>query len=343
MNRWDNINSDYILKEYNYDKQKIINMLDHPQELIKHMWHDLISIDHSCRFKMKKGHLDTEFICINCQNMNIIMSEPNKPFKLHDSTYIVSETQVTKPFLNLNKNIKGDPFTMKILLTWYIETVFNKLNIPAIKLETGFICGNHGYLLYKAPVINNQLCNIDCLLDTVDKKILIENSYGLLCQFIVIYDVLKDIKFNLGHSNKYSFLMDDKPCSYIYKNKTIECKYTVYLADLSYSSVKINNVQYSVDQLIFNNDKTYERKENQYRIKDFVKHNLPLSIDFYLLLSSLVEEDFIEIIKASPEAYELWKKLWVNHDDIKVDEDREYNEMLQNIWLYDNPTEFLFL
>jgi hypothetical protein len=225
------------------------------------------------------------------------------------------------------------------------------LNIPSINLYTGFICGKQGYLLYEAPLINNQLCNIDCLFDNVDEKILIENSYGILCQFIVIYDVLKSIQFSLGHSNKFSFLFSNKPCSYEYKNININCKYTVYLSDLSYSSVKINNVQYSVDQHInmMKNNNAYERKNNQYRIKDFVKNNLPLSIDFYLLLSSLSEDDyFIYIIKESPETYALWKKLWVNYDEVLIklkaryEEDQNYDELLQNIWLHDNPTDVLF-
>lgn len=359
INHWDNVISvDSILNEYNEDKKNIIKLLETPQVLVKKLWHELLNIDHTCRYKMYKGDTDTEFICINCQNMNLIA--PNKytePFKLLTGSrtgteMIITEPPVTSTCLSYNnKSVIGDPFTLKILLTWYVEQIFTPLNVPYIKLYTGFICGKYGYLLYEAPLINNQLCNIDCLYDNVEKEILIENSYGLLCQFIVIYDILKNINFSLGHSNKFSFLFENKPCSYVYKNININCKYTVYLADLSYSSVKINNVQYSVDQCIgvVSNNKAYERKNNQYRIKDFVKHNLPLSIDFYLLLSSLAEDDyFIYIIKESTEAYALWKKLWVNYDEVLIklkeryEEDSPYDELLKNIWLHDNPTDVLF-
>jgi len=347
VNKWDSLISvDAILTEYNEDKSTILNLLEHnPAYLVKKIWHELLSIDHTCR--IKKNHDDTDIFCINCHNMKLLLNDNpfGEPFKISTGHItgeymIITETKVQSPHINwINKyKIKGDNFTMKILFTWYIEKYFQSLNIPAIQLKSGFICSNHGFLLYKAPIINDKLCNIDCLYD-LDKQDLIDNIYGILSQFIVIYDALKSIHFLLGNSNQYSFLFDQHPCSYTYKNKLIKCQYTVYLADLSNSMVTINNVEYSVNTYVndliedkFTN-KLFVEKNNQYIIKDYnnlkFKHKLPISINFYSLLSSLLSDPyFIILINANPEALVLWKSLWPEN----------YDEDLSNIWLYKNPT-----
>lgn len=357
MNRWDDIVSiDGILNEYKQDKELLSSLYDKPEELVK-CWKNIFRTDPTCRVKMSQ--LESDFTCIHCNNMKLFMQDTpiGNPFKVATGTLVndymlITETSVDPYIIKTNK-IKGDEYTIKILLTWYLEKKLKQLNIPFIELYYGFLCGNHGYLLYNVPTVNHETCNIDSFFNMIDEKELIDHIYGILLQFVVIYDVLKDIKFSLGHSDKNSFLISDKPCNYKYKDVDIECKYTLYLSYLANSTVNINNIEYTTDNSInaimndtFDNH-FYEKKDNYYMIKKLIKHKLPLSIDLYLLLSSLVEDPYYyHIIKSNEHAFKLWKKFWIDYEivveKLKSRYENNENDILIGLRLYNEPTEFLF-
>lgn len=368
INHWDSIiNNDLILEEYHKQKTLILDYLyTQPDELVKHIWHDMLTIDHDCRVKINQGDLDSEFICINCKNMQLfIIDNPiGEPFKvltgdLTDQSMIITETKVTVPQLQwINKNtIKGDQFTMKILLTWYMEDLFVKLGIPSILLYCAFICHDSGFLLYKVPTVNNELCTFEKLLDTLDEEILIKHIDGLMMQFIVIFDILKNNNVCLGQPNITSFLVSDKPCDYEYKNHTVKCDYTVYLSNLSGSHVKINNIEFSSktsNQLMIDKfaNKLCQLKKDCYKINNYdcnLKHKYPASLDFYLFLSSLLETPYVyHIMKSNENAFNMWKKCWCNYDDVmgklkeRYENEQEFDAYdILDTWLFTNPIEQL--
>jgi hypothetical protein len=363
MNKYinqDNCTSvEFILNEYKKTKMSILSdLLTNPSNLVDN-WCNLLSIDHDCRSRINKGEMEitrynTDLVCINCENMKIVNENDEKtPFKIADEDYMIIESKINRPVLEwINKNkINGDSFTIKILITWYIEKIFNDLSIPAISLCCGYICGNYGFLLYKIPTINNELCNLDCLFDILEEQELILIIDGILRQIIVIYDVLRENQIILGQSNRMSFLTEHKPCDYTYKNINVKCDYTIYLSNLALSQAKINKIDYSVkmsgSELMINTfyDKLYQKKSDCYKINKYdcnLKHKLPLSVDFYLLLSSLIEDPyFYHIIKHNENAFDLWKKCWVDYDDVLMKlknsyENENQNELLK-CWLYEIP------
>jgi len=370
INHWDSIiTSDLILEEYHKNKSLIIDYLQHnPQELINHMWHDLLTIDNTCRVKINKGDLDSEFICIHCKNMQLlILDNPiGEPFKiltgsLTDQSMIITENKINLPHLQwMHKNlIRCDQFTMKILTTWYIENLFTKLKIPTIILYCAYICNNTGFLLYNIPTINNELCTLDQLFNVLDEHELIDIIDSLLLQILIIFDILKNNNVSLGHCDRMSFLVNNNSCEYSYQfnNITVDikCPYTIYLSNLSSSHLKINNIEYTSklsNQLMIDKfvNKLYQTKNNTFKIHNYdfnLKHKYPLSIDFYLFLSSFLEDPYIyHIIKSNEKAFTIWKKLWPDYDNtiLKLTEryeSEEINQDILNTWLYINPIQEL--
>ncbi len=318
INHLENIcNIDSLMNEYQKDKLHILDLLkNNPTKL--NLW-ELLGNDTNCRRKMKN---DSDFACSNCTNISKIINLDyiGEPFTCGNIDLLLTETKVTRPYLHVDKKIKGDAFTLKILFLWLIQDTLTTPNF--IELKTAFICNHVGYLLYKAPTINHQLCDFDNL-----KKI---DLYGILSQIIVIFNELKKINFILGNPSIYSFLFDEKACDYNYQNINIKSDYTLCIADVSQSSAIINGKQITVDhigELHQNNYIKYiEIKEDQYKLKNHytiedVKKKQGL--DFYLILSSILNTNVIIDDKS---------QLIFNQLDIKN---------FPNIWLYKDPVQIV--
>ena len=386
---------DQLLKDYGQDKTMILDLLvKNPNELVQMMWSENspLSYDNTCRVNMGKGNIKSCFACINCVNMKHLVDFSK--YKMNDcfniltgnhvgTSMMLTEIKVDGVYLDydVNKNIKGDDFTIRTLITWYIESIFNKKKLPhALLLHTAYICGNTGYSLYTAPTINNEICHFNTIITSLnknDKKTNIE-AYGILMQVIVIFSELKAI--NLIHNNPIctSLLFDKKPCSYKYNilNKGsihVLCGNTVFLADLLKASAQINDVYlYSQqDNMKCSNvsvakcvQTTSGLSNKQYKIKNdyfdmylnMVKSNnkhLP-SIDLYImLLSMMLNTDFFNIVVNDDKCNRLWKSLWDNQENIIETRLKEFVTqnlpikkdtlliLLKDVWLYDDLSSIL--
>ena len=354
---WDTVlNIDAIMDEYELDKISILDLLENePHELVRKMWKEnTLCIDNTCQFKMGQNPY-SDFACVNCVNMKHIIdlneNTIGEPFNVLTGAMVgndllLTETKVPYTYLTLNHyKMKGDTFTVKILLLWVIERLFSKLP-NAIQLKTAFICNHTGYTLYKAPTIDGELCDFDCLIE----KDPAFSAYGILSQLIVIFNELKNIQFVLGHASIYAFLFDKKPCSFLYQKIAIKNKYTLCLADVAQSSAVIHKVclssENNVDELYTSHSKCVVTQKDQFKIKcvsdlylNQIKQKYPL--DFYLVLMSLLRNNvFFETLNKEEEALNLVKQLW-DYDEIvkRVDEnDDDDFTLLQDVWLYTDPT-----
>ncbi len=292
--------TDALLSSYQDLKNKVLSLS--PTQLTK-LWTHYLSNDQHC---------DQCYYCEKLKHihLNIVVNEPFsvQTGELVDSFLILTRSEIKK--LNVNQNGCVDQFTGKILVTWIIEKVFKNLKLPNyITLHMGWVCNHIGYTLYTAPTVNKQLGTISHF------------DESLLTQLIVIFDALSPFNFRLGIPNIKSLLVNEKPCSYQYKNKKIISPLTLMLGQLNSSSIQnIKNCQ------LFNDAYQhclYILKEDKYKIHHFDigdKHHYPASIDFYLLLLSVKED-----VKDLP----LYQLMWPDKDNL-------------NDWLYLDPFSVYF-
>jgi hypothetical protein len=378
INNLNNVQSvDELLQEYKLKNKNIVDLLEkNPDELVKNNW---LYIDNTCQMQMGKydNDLTSDFMCLNCQQVEHFVSldeyEIGAPFAFKD---IMTETKLDSTYLRwvAEDKIKGDNFSIKILVTLYLDKVFSSKKLPhAIKLHNSFICNHSGYTLYTLPNVNQEVCNFECLLQ-IDTKCI----YGILLQLIVIFKELD--KCCLGNPSIDAFLFDHKACSYTYEKKTIKCPYTIILSDLAKTSVTINNIlflpEYNYIHNIINHNfnkcvdyKTSKDTQNTYTINtecfneyfDNIKYKFPY-IDFYLTLLSMARyEVFYNYVKNNKECQMLWAAIWNNQQDVidkKIMEQLEDMEdlkegdqenlgaddisILQGLELYVNPISHIF-
>lgn len=324
---------DYLLDEFDTDKDHIVNLLKtNPNEVVISIWNDLLAQDNGCHTNLK--NIEHDIACTHCQHMMQMVELGNYNIgelfsitlgkRLGDRMIIVDNetTNVYLKWANKNK-IKGDIFTVKILVSWLVEDLFHRSDIPhAIHLITSFICNRVGYSLYKMPTVKGELCTFEMLSDAKKVNAVI---YGILMQLIVIMNELQKVQFSFGNPNINSFLFSDIPCNYEYKKNDIVCPYTMVLSDLSKSSLKVNNVllfpdSNKVASIINNNfnDIRYKSKGDKYIIEEYVfdtifdkiKYQFP-GIDFYLILLSMKNYPiFVNAIEKDESCKKLWTLIW---------------------------------
>lgn len=350
---------DYLLDEFEQDKDLITHLLKtKPDKLTHEIWTELLANDNNCHVNLK--NIEHDIACTHCQHMmqivdlatynvgdlfNITMG------KKTGDRMIIIENEINNVYLKwASKNkLKGDNFTVKILITWMVEDIFHRADLPhALKMITSFICNHVGYNLYKIPTVKGELCTFEMLLD---KKKVGDIVYGALMQLVVILNELNKYQFSLGNAHINSFLFNDTKCNYEYNKNDIVCPYTIVLSDLSKSSLVVNNVllfpeSNKVMGIMNNNfnDIRYKSINNdKYVIDEYVfdtifdkiKYQIP-SIDFYLILLSMREYPvFLETIKKDERCKKLWSFVW--GDSTITD---EYT-ILKEIELYKNPMQHI--
>lgn len=351
-----------ILEQYQINKENILNLLKtNVNELVDHLWQYYLCIDHYCQ---------QHALCSPCDVLTHIQYEKkvNVPFKIKSGeTLILTKTKVHQPFLELHKNkLKGDLFTIKLLVTWIIEQHLNKMNLPnSLNLYNAFICNHEGYLLYQIPVINNELCRFDRLIEYKYNK---EIVYGLLTQLTTLFHSLSSLSFSMGRPFHQSFLFDKEPCQYEYTYNNIrykiDCEYTLKLSDLSHSSLIYNNTllfpENCVNEMMFNhfNINCYKKETTYYIINNDclnsyfmnTKINLPLATDFYLIILSMMTNDnFFNAVMENQDCYDLWKGLWSNGQEglieqrlIEMGEDQPVYTLLNDVQLLNDPYKNVF-
>lgn len=350
---------DYLMNEFEQDKDNIVYLAKkNPKELVSSIWNELLAYDNNCHVMMK--NIEEDIACTHCQHM-MQMTDMNQynVGELFKVTYgkrkgdsmIIVENEIKHVYLKWvsNNKIKGDNFTIKILVTWLVEDLFTSAGLPhALQMVTSFICNHVGYSLYKMPNVKGELCTFGMVLEQKKKDAVV---YGILLQLVVIMNELEKVSFSFGNPSINAFLFDGKVCDYDYQKKEIKCPFTMVLSDMSKSSLKINNVllfpNNSINSVMNNNfmDSGYKSVANdKYIIKDYlfdivfdkVKYQLP-SIDFYLILLSMTEEPiFMEVVTKNEQCKNLWQLIWgekvVNEYDFTI---------LKDVELYKNPMQHI--
>lgn len=349
---------DYLLDEFEIDKDHIVNALKtNPNEVINDIWTELLAHDNNCHVNLR--NVEHDIACTHCQHMMQIVDLANYNVgelfsitlgKRKGERMIIVENDITQLYLKwASKNkIKGDNFTVKILVTWLVEDLFHRADLPhAIKLITSFVCNHAGYTLYKMPTVKSELCTFDMLLN--GKKVA-DIVYGVFMQLVVIMNELKNVQFSLGNAHINSFLFSDSKCNYEYYKKDIVCPYTMVLSDLSKSSIMVNKVllfpeSNKVMGIMNNNFNDIRYKsinDDKYIIEEYVfdtifdkiKYQIP-SIDFYLILLSMKEYPiFVETIKKDERCKKIWSFVWGD----KINDNDDYT-ILKEIELYKNPMQ----
>lgn len=358
INNFNEVKSiDDLLDQYENDKATVIKLIEENTTELLNTIYTFLSIDNTCRKNLNKNNQYADFSCTRCEELSHIFDfdtyELNEPYiiqsgKLQGLSLIVIENKIDELSLKwTNNKIKGDNFTIKILITWYIEHLFKCNNIPhALNLYTGFICNNKGYLLYKIPIINNEICNFDCI---IEQKCNINIVYGILLQILVIFNELNKINFSYGNPVCSSLLFEEVPCDYNYIydniNYNIKSEYTVKISSLDKSSITVNNIDifpvcHQINSIINNNFMvkcTDTTNECMFKINprflnstfNHLKYTSPKSIDFYLLIISMMfNEDFFNIVINNEKCYGIWKCIW--NDQHKIVENKIKNNMTDN-------------
>lgn len=352
----DVIDTDVLLVEYNKNKMYINKLIEKdPKTLVNILW-KILTNDKYCMIQMNKENMNDNVIsCVNCQNIIELTTENLYDlFKFNDDYMMITSCELSLIYLKYvtNNKIKGDNFTIKILVTFYIEHLFKNSKIPhALNMITSYICNHVGYSLYKMPTIEGNLYALSSLVETLDYDILNSIMYSIMIQLIVIFNELHKIKFSFGNPTINAFLFDSKKCNYVYDNFMIESDYTMILSDLSKSSMMVNNVLFfpecnKINNIVNNNfiDIGYQLKDNHYiihdylidGIMDYVKYKLPTSVDFYLVILSMVQDPTVyDIIINNEKCNKLWNLIWSGQTiDIK-------SNSLKNIKLHLNPTNYI--
>jgi len=336
-----NYKLEVILKNYQAVKKQILNQLKtDSSSIVYQLWNFYLSQDKMCHAN-----------CSQCQMISHLSNDIiiNEPFMIKTGQTLMLRQTAVRPFLKwTNDQIKGDAVTIKILVTWILEDV---LNLPhTINLLTAYICRHNACLLYEVPTINEELCDFERLLEYQYTKDIV---YGLLCQIIVLYQALSKQQFSHGRSHINSFLFNKTPCDYTYeynkKSYHIQCDYTLQLADVSYSSIKYNNhllfPHHTVVNILCNHFHSQHKQTHTFVVNDIegIKHTLPLSIDLYLVILSMMENDnFFNTVMENQNCYDLWKNLWQQQEGLVEQRLMNNDKSLTEIKMYVDPYPYLF-
>ncbi|HSW76962.1 MAG TPA: hypothetical protein VLG50_07940 [Candidatus Saccharimonadales bacterium] len=325
-----------IFNMYQKDKQNMIQLLKTDIDKLIHLINTT-----PCRDYCYKDNK-----CFHCLNMfylndNIVI---NEPFIVLKQWYMMIDEVLNKIYLKkINGQLVGNQLTMKTLITWTIEDLFNQHLLPhALKLELQYCCHHHGYMLYRVPVMNGELCHFNDFIHQFNDQ-LPELAYGLLCQIIVIFNELKSLYYHHQDINLDIFLFDQKKCSYKYRKNLIKSPYTMILCNMDDVIVTINDTI-----LLFNNNNNHhdynnkhvEQKDNLFKLDmdDIEQLKCPYmtSIDFYMIIVLLFKKQFFE---KNDKSLMLIKTIFPDFDqfEINLKTSNDPFRVINNIWLYKDP------
>ena len=100
-----------ILEQYEINKASILDLLKTNTSELKNLWQFYLCMDQYCHNQL----------CSQCELLTHIQNDyvVNQPFKIKTGEYLIlTKTKVYHPYLKcVDKKIKGDFFTIKLLIT----------------------------------------------------------------------------------------------------------------------------------------------------------------------------------------------------------------------------------
>lgn len=276
-------NSDEVFARAAEDRAAALALLGAPEQLREILWQvkGPLAMDNTCRCAMGSGRAKSPFACVACRNMELLldlrMGGVERAFvvecgKQAAKTMAFSTARVTAPRLELDSRaynravayvasfpdvlscgtpapdslrcVTGDPFTIKTLLQWKIQT-FSR-HVPTC--HSAFICNNVGHSLYRCPSVG-PLSQLLLKPDAHEGKDLAAPlttrcARGVLLQLLAALDQLAEHNFSHGNANERACVFDSEPCAYKYKGCRIEGPYALMLSDLWNCSATFDGVHY---------------------------------------------------------------------------------------------------
>lgn len=284
---------DDLLEQYDFQKKVIMRELVYKtDDFIDKVWKNdgYLIRDNYCQCKVGSGDIYSPFSCYNCKNLSRLTDFKsilvNSPFQIEcgDNTGLtlcIEKFGVVSPKLSWDENVmneakkylarhsitcgtpkdisslrslRGDPFTIQIMIKWLIEKVFDKIKLTHIlKTHNSFICSNNGYNVREHATIGNfkKLCLtknaiVEDLTDgTIVKKLNTKITKGIILQLLSILKTLSIYNFSHGTPSYKSLLFGNEPVNYKMNDLKIVSPVTVYINNFNYSSMTVKNIHLS--------------------------------------------------------------------------------------------------
>lgn len=276
---------------------------------------------------------------------------------------IISRNQLARacqPHLSILAKAKYyslDPFTNRLLISWYLEKVLDKSKMPHLrKMYYGFICGNDGYFLREE---NNYLKFSE--LGQIDRK----TVFNILYQLFGLFHRLRNYDLSFHTIDQNTIIIENSPSRYEYDDVIISSEITLKINDLSEAGITVSALD-DPNQIIriyrsstqpekrfenksfksINWNRHYELSSSpgtipeswvSYKISEeglereqrtaFLYANrmgLPLyqsSFDIYRLILLLTSNpEFYEIMVFDPQLSKIWASFWIPSEYHRVQE-----------------------
>lgn len=376
---------DALLSCYTHDRNIVMGMMQRdPNTLVKTIWKQdsPLAIDKGCMCQMGNGTIRSPFSCAQCKNLRRIMDFRDqgceRAFELQCGKHVGKKLQVTSipvanPFLSWNhaaaqraklfvsqyrdlmlcgtpnleslQCIMGDTFTLQVLVTWVVNTLFEAKGLyHCPTMYTAFICRDKGYILSQVPSIGNifDLYNIGCPV-----------ARPLIIQLLVILGELSAIRFSHGTPGIRSLCFSKEPVSYMYDTVHVNANMTVQITNLWNACCTVGNTHYYRQNVESNlyventmfipeivTSKTFcetpagtcdTQGTSLYRLSGTtldvykaMRHiGFPLyvgSFDLYCFITTLMRiPQFFEEVMTDTSLYEVWCMMWLPEDRVNVE------------------------
>lgn len=341
----------------------------------------LLEIDNNCKCKMGSGDIRSIFTCGQCQNIKMLtdfrLAKNENSFKMSCPSFfsdgklvIIGSSVITRPQIYIDnsihehldvfqkkfpyfklcksnlqntdiKYIACDSFTLRTLMLFMIEYIFNQKGMPHCPiLYSAFVCNNTGYSIYEDLTIGSiEKLHLVTKYNNDAGDFSVETVSAIIIQLLVSLKELEKYNFCHGTPSRYSLVFQDRPVTYLYENVPIVSPFTLQISDLWYSSATFNNTHYYTANIV--TDINIARSNFKPNIKvlysdegyvtffiidisskelyNTIRHiGFPLyscSLDFYCFIVSLMcDVKFYRTLYQNENLYLLWSSMWLSSE-----------------------------
>lgn len=346
----------------------------------------LLSFDNSCLCNVGNNNVRTPFTCAQCRTLGRLMdyrtSGIGQPFLIEagckagrTAMVVISQGVEGELFLRWDpsvdersrlfvashpgllscgtpslegiRNMTADSLSSSILVSWLVERTLRDKGVPHyVRLYTGFVCRQNGYLLLDHPLLG-------------DMRELMENgtikattARSILVQLLSCLRALGEINFAHGAPSARHLYFSREACSYRYEGVHVKGSFTLLLGGFLHSSVTSGSVhlfpqtvreRLAVDNSVFapqvrkitstmsscslkddtvctpSSFTTYRLTTDNANLYNYIRHSgVPLflgSFDLYCFVVSLMAfEPFYSSVKGDEELDRLWRMMWLQEE-----------------------------
>jgi hypothetical protein len=358
---------DNLLESYNNIKQTLTHLIfNDPATLVETLWklNGPLPIDNHCVWGMGE-HDKKTYMCASCKNIKRLQSDTNPivgketiimcgnhigetwivhKHNEHRTTHYIEskeklvlfyKKQCDKRATNYNQIITGDPFTMSTIISWGVQELFYRNNLPHIQAsKNSFVCGGIGYSVDETPSIGNIFC-LEHIADyTTTKKVFKKKIIvSILAQLLVSLKQLTKINAVHGNPSIKTILFSKSPATYTYEGFISDAPITLKLDNWERASLMTHGVVYTTNNFLrLDNSKVIQKIKTKildgsqvYRMNDNTGHThynhlYGGSNDLYgFLVALMLNKTFYKSMFYYKPAKIWWEKVWVNETREKLE------------------------